>query len=154
MITTIEGDEIYANVQYDKKVKCLVSTCSTTHLGIPYKNKLWRNENGETIIFYKAVKRQKMSEDYFEGASVIDIDNHFRQDRLELEKVQIRRIWEYCIFSMLLGVSECDSYLAYCRLENREMSHKEYATRLTYSLLTNSYVGILKTMSIEKTQIK
>ena len=137
----IENTKVFAHAWYDKKVKCLVSTCGTTLEGTPHKKKRWRINNGRSETFYKEVKRQKMSEDYFEGASVIDVDNHLRQYGLALEQSWSTKSWSHRVFSTLLGISECDAFLSYCRFEEKTMKHAEFTELLSLQLISNKFDG-------------
>ena len=69
---TEDGIDIIAHGWQDKKVHTFVSTCGTTLIGTPAK-KRWYDTDGK--VFYKEVQRTKLIEEYYDGASAVDIHN-------------------------------------------------------------------------------
>ena len=85
LVAQHDGCPLIAHGWGDKVRKNFISTRSVTLDGRPSDKRRWRemldadgNEVGRTEAYVKHVKRSKLVEQYFDSASVIDINNHVR----------------------------------------------------------------------------
>jgi len=118
--------EIFAVAWKDLKLKTLICSRGTTTPGSECKKLRHRiiEDSGktDTIYYHLSVKRPKVVEMLFNGFSVIDIHDHYRQGSLALEESWQTRTWWHRIFSSIFGIILTDAYFCY-RLEYRRVHH-------------------------------
>ena len=135
---TAEGD-VYAVGWYDKCVKTLVATCSTTLEGQPAHKK--RHDNFGKRLPDRLVKCPMAFNEYYQGMPSVDINNHLRQAGVCVEE-SLRLLGEHAwwrrIVSCIFGISETNSYLAakafYPALYGKT-SHKQFTELLAMQLM-------------------
>jgi hypothetical protein len=109
----VDGVDLLAVGWGDKNVKSFIATCGTTVAGAPHDKKRWRNlNNGTTEYFTFPVPRPKVCGDYYNGAQIIDVHNHERQDFVGLE-MRATNSWSYRFFQTFIGIIEVDAHKAY-----------------------------------------
>ena len=118
LVVQHDGYPLIAHGWGDKVRKNFISTRSVTLDGWPFNKRRWRemldadgNEVGLTEAYVKHVNRSKLVEEYFDSASVIDINNHVRQGGLSLETAWKTQNWSSRVISIILGIIETDAYL-------------------------------------------
>ena len=150
LTTTVDGHNIMAHAWGDKVRKCFVSTHSTTIPGRPSNKRRWRevlDEDGEEIgqseVFNKTVKRNKVVETYFDAASIIDINNHMRQGGVALETAWQTQSWASRVISTILGIIETDAYLLYKKFHpgGSKISHSDFTESVAKGLLIRRIPG-------------
>ena len=144
MTADVGGEEIIAHTWFDNKPKNLLSTCGVASAADPHLKKRYRNtDDGEYMVYHKAVKRSKMVKDYFDGAAAIDITNHLRQHGLKPESAWGTHRWDHRIAATLIGMCEVDAYLAYVYFEpgKGDVKHGEFTERLAPKLIHSGFPG-------------
>jgi hypothetical protein len=142
-----EEDPIYALAWYDKRTKCIISTCGSTVQVEPScrrRHDVRVVDNVyETYTYNKEVQRPQMIEEFFSCFSQIDVHDHYRQGSLAIEKSWITQKWYHRVFATLFGVSITDAFLAYkydCLRGNKGApDYKDFCYELAQELLQKNH---------------
>ena len=148
---------IYAVGWADKVLKHIVCNFGTS-LRCPSDSRRPRKrvavdpETGfnETINYEKVIKRPDFIKKFFDGFAAIDINDHYRQGILEMERTWLTPRWWMRIFTTMMGVIFTNCFFAY-RLEfylrRRHGVGEEEAPefiaflgKLAYSLILNPFI--------------
>lgn len=137
--STIEDVDLLAVGWRDKAVHTIVGTCGTTIEGESAKKRRV-TDTGE--VYYKQVPRPKVVQDYHEAAPALDVHNHIRQDGLALEKAWGTHRWYHRVIASLLGIIECNAYLAfnYFRAKEQRTDHVSFTQALAEQLINNPWL--------------
>ena len=146
---------LYAVGWADKKMKMLVCNFGTS-IQCPddcerrRKQKVTDPLTGlyETIDFVKRIKRPDFVKKIFDAFPPIDINDHYRQGILELERSWLTVRWWIRIFTTLLGVIVVNCYFAFrCEQRRRQLFRGEesidfinFIGKLAYELIFNPFV--------------
>lgn len=129
----------------DRKPKTIISNRGTTLPGSdsvrPRHRLIEREGIVETLRYEKRVKRPQMMALFFSKFSTIDVDDHYRQGSLALERQWLTRNWTHRFFSTLLGMIVVDAFLAY-RYDMRDEdpgNFHDFVSQLAYQLIFNSH---------------
>ena len=152
LTTTVDGHNIMAHAWGDKVRKCFVSTHSTILFleDLSSNKRRWRevlDEDGEEIgqseVFNKTVKRNKVVETYFDAASIIDINNHMRQGGVALEAAWQTQSLASRVISTILGIVETDAYLLDKKFHpgGSKISHSDFTESVAKGLLIRRIPG-------------
>ena len=111
LVAQHDGYPLIAHGWGDKVRKNFIFTRSVTLDGQPSNKRRWRemldadgNKVGLTEAYVKHVKRSKLVKEYFDSASVIDINNHVRQGGLSLETAWKTQNQSSRVISTILGI--------------------------------------------------
>ena len=101
----------------------------------------------------KHVKRSKLVEEYFDSASVIDINNHVRQGGLSLETAWKTHNWTSRVISTILGIVETDAYLMWKHFhpDGKNWDHASFTEELAMQLLSIPKEGTSPNVSLDST---
>jgi hypothetical protein len=101
-----------------KMMKFFVATVGTTMEGKPHSVELTRKvlKDGKFITehYTKTTVRPDIVAELFNGFSVIDVADHYRQGILHIEAAWKTKTWWHRIFATILGIIVTDCYFAYC----------------------------------------
>jgi hypothetical protein len=160
LVTEYKGERIFAHGWGDRVRKDFICTDSTTLEAAPSHKRRWREMTdadglpiGSTESFFKFVKRRKCVEEYFQAASIIDINNHLRQGGLALERSWQTLHWEHRVIATILGIIECDAYLLWNHFHcpNDTWTHSDFTEELALQLLKGA--GPRELRSAEHAQV-
>ena len=142
--TKKEGVDIYALGWSDKKDKQIVFTTGTTLPAEPSVRKRHKRVevNGRFVSepYYKIIPRPMVVKELFDAFSVIDVDDHYRQGSLELERTWIVRDWVLRIFMTILGIIIVNAFYAFLYISGKEPTFNEFLGRLSYQLIHNKFL--------------
>ena len=142
LVAQHDGYPLIAHEWRDKVRKNFISTRSVTLDGRPSNKRRWRemldadgNEVGLTEAYVKHMKRSKLVEEYFDSASVIDINNHVRHGGLSLETAWKTQNWSS---RTILGIIETGAYLMWKHFQpdGRNWDHASFNEELAMQLLS------------------
>ena len=148
---------LYAVAWADKVLKHIVCNFGTSlrspiDCRRPRKRVIEDPETGfyETVDYEKVIKRPDFIKKFFDGFSAIDINDHYRQGILEMERNWLTPRWWIRIFTTLMGVIFTNCFFAYrlhYRMQNRyDIAEEEAADflsfqgQLAYSLIFNPLI--------------
>lgn len=135
---------IYALAWYDRKAKCIVSSCGSTRNCAPYERNRHKKaiQDGVfvTIPYKKYVKQPELINTFFSCFHKIDVNDHMRQGSLALEKSWLTHKWYIRFFTSIYGICVVDAYLAYrydakMHFISKPMSFTDFCYELAFSLV-------------------
>lgn len=101
----------------DKKTLTFISNVGKTTDGEAARRRRYQKiqENGHFITrqHFKEVRRCHMVQNLFDGFSVIDIHDHYRQGSLGFHRSWKTQNWTHRLFSTILGIIITDAYFMY-----------------------------------------
>jgi hypothetical protein len=141
--TKKEEVAIYALGWSDKRGKQLVFTTGTTLAAAPSVRPRHRKVevNGRWVkqLYYKTVPRPMVVKELFDAFGTIDVDDHYRQGSLELERTWIVRDWVLRIFMTVLGIIIVNAYYAFLFITGSELVFNVFLGRLAHQLIFNKF---------------